>query len=129
LIINAGLTSNDTTSVDFQNLVNEVMLPIAPKDLTAVTFTHAGSAVEKAIMNAMAERGQGNWTAVTFTGSYKSVPSFALQQYHGENNKWGQVDYPKNEHEDSSILDKVKSALREGRSGNKPVAALVVQPV
>lgn len=100
----------DTTSSDFEKLIDEVMVPLAPNDLlTAVTFTHAGAAVEKAIMTAMAERGQGNWTALTFAGSYKSAASFALQHYHTESNKWSSADYPKSPSEDSSALEQIRS--------------------
>lgn len=53
-------------------------MPLAPEGLNAVTFTHTGAAVEKAIMAAMAERGKGNWTALGYAGSYRSAPSFAL---------------------------------------------------
>lgn len=102
------------------------MIPLAPGDLTAVTFTHAGSAVEKAIMTAMAERGQGDWTALSFADSYKTSPSFALQQFSvGESPlNWARIDYPKSSNDDSATLEKVKSSLR----GSK-VAAVVVSPV
>lgn len=120
----------DTTSHEFEKLIDEVMVPIAPNDqLTAVTFTHAGAAVEKAIMTAMAERGKGNWTALTFAGSYRSAPSFALQHYHTEAGKWSSADYPKSPSEDSSALDQIRTQLREARSANRSVAALVVAPV
>lgn len=51
---------------------------IAPEGLSAVTFTHISQSIEKAIITAMAERGKGNWKALTFTGSYRTSPSFAL---------------------------------------------------
>jgi len=47
-------------------------MPLAPAGLNTITFTKGGSAVEKAIMTAMAERNSGfgeRLTALGFAGS------------------------------------------------------------
>jgi 4-aminobutyrate aminotransferase/(S)-3-amino-2-methylpropionate transaminase len=53
-------------SPDYFKLIHNLLDPIAPKGLSSVTFTRGGQGVEKAIITAMAERGQANWTAVGF---------------------------------------------------------------
>ena len=79
-LINSNLTTNEVASSEFQGLVSKLMKPIAPfENLSAVTFTRGGQGVEKAILSAMGERGQGKWTALGFNGStHGNHTSFAL---------------------------------------------------
>ena len=65
-VINTNLTTNEMVSTNFAQQVWKIMGPVAPQNLPAVNFVTGGSGVEKAILTAMAERGQGNWTAIGF---------------------------------------------------------------
>ena len=83
-LINSNITTNEVASKEFQTLVSKLMAPHAPHNLSAVTFTRGGQGVEKAILTAMAERGQGRWTALGFAGStHGNHTSFSLSQFRG----------------------------------------------
>jgi hypothetical protein len=78
LIINTSLTTDENISQDILGLEHELFSKIAPTYLPAVTFTQQGTGVEKAIQNAMAERGPGKWSALAFNGSQHGSPTFLL---------------------------------------------------
>lgn len=65
-------------SKDILGLENQLFAKIAPTHLPAVTLTQQGTGVEKAIQNAMAERGPGKWSALAFNGSQHGSPTFLL---------------------------------------------------
>lgn len=109
------------------------MAPHAPQNLSAVTFTRGGQGVEKAILTAMSERGQGNWTALGFKGAtHGNHSSFSLAQFRGSPKLpslgWPVHAYPTQANE-ASILDDVHTSLRTQRNAGKPVAAVVIEPM
>jgi hypothetical protein len=98
-LINSNITTNEVASQEFQTLVSKLMAPHAPHNLSAVTFTRGGQGVEKAILTAMAERGQGRWTALGFGGStHGNHTSFSLSQFRGQPKlpslNWPTLSYP-----------------------------------
>lgn len=110
------MTSNEVAIAEFKTLVNKVMTPLAPSNLTAVTFTRGGQGVEKAILTAMAERGAAKWTALGFKGStHGNHTSFSLAQFRGSPKLpslgWPVHAYPTQANE-ASILDDVHTSLR-----------------
>ncbi len=109
------------------------MAPHAPHNLSAVTFTRGGQGVEKAILTAMAERGQNRWTALGFGGStHGNHTSFSLSQFRGQPKlpslNWPTLEYPTSKTE-SAVLERVKSTLSSQRSSGSPVAAVVIEPM
>lgn len=89
--------------------------------------------MEKAILTAMAERGQGNWTALGFQGAtHGNHTSFALAQFRGTPKLpslgWPVHPYPVAANE-ASILDDVHTSLKLQRNSGKPVAAVVIEPL
>jgi hypothetical protein len=98
-LINSNLTTNEVASQDFDKLVHKLLAPHAPHNLSAVTFTRGGQGVEKAILTAMAERGQGRWSALGFAGAtHGNHTSFALSNFRGSPKlptlNWPTVAYP-----------------------------------
>jgi len=65
-------------STDFAEQIWNIMGPITPKNLQATTFVTGGSGVEKAVLTAMAERGENNWSAIGFEGTNQGSFSFGL---------------------------------------------------
>lgn len=114
-LINSNLTTNEVAGAEFKHLVHKLMDAHAPEDLTAVTFTRGGQGVEKAILTAMTERGQGKWSALGFTGAtHGNHTSFALSPFRGSpvlpSLNWPTIAYPTGNNE-SSTLESVKSTL------------------
>ena len=115
-LINSNITTNEVASKEFQTLVSKLMAPHAPHNLSAVTFTRGGQGVEKAILTAMAERGQGRWTALGFAGStHGNHTSFSLSQFRGQPRlpslNWPTLSYPTASSE-SQVLENVRSNLK-----------------
>ncbi len=119
-------------SPDYFKLIHNLLDPIAPKGLSSVTFTRGGQGVEKAIITAMAERGQANWTAVGFQGSiHGNHTSLALAPFRGDTlggNRWPALSYPTKENE-SQVLDSVRSTLKSQNQNGTPAAAVVIETV
>jgi hypothetical protein len=116
-VINSNLTTNEVVGSDFQDLLSNVMVPLSPGDLTAVTFTRGGQGVEKAILTAMAERGSGKWTVLGFDGAiHGNHSSFALSKFRGQPKlptlNWPVLSYPRSQDE-SQVLEQAQSALRQ----------------
>jgi 4-aminobutyrate aminotransferase-like enzyme len=132
-LINSNITTNEVASKEFQVLVSKLFAPHAPHNLSAVTFTRGGQGVEKAILTAMAERGQGRWTALGFAGStHGNHTSFSLSQFRGHPKlpslNWPTLAFPTSSSE-SSVLESVRSNLKSQRQSGSPIAAVVIEPM
>ena len=52
-LINSGLDQSERAGADAGDMVQEVLMPLAPAGLTSVTLTEGQNAVEQAIFAAM----------------------------------------------------------------------------
>lgn len=129
-LINAGVTADTHATVEFATQVKKNLLSIAPNGLPAVTLTDGRNACEKAIYEAMAQRGHKNTSALGFGGSYHGdslvVTQFAHPNISLSSVNWPVVEYPTND--GSKALEEVRSALKARRQAGKPVSAVVIEP-
>lgn len=80
-VINGGLDQGERAGADAGDLVQDVLMPLAPEGLSSVTLTDGSSAVEKAIFAAMRERGSdARFSVMGFNGANHGN-SLALTQF------------------------------------------------
>lgn len=102
--MNSNLTTNEIVGKDFFDLVEKNFMSLAPPELSAVTFTRGGQAVEKAIMTAIAVREMNDttsrFTALGFRGAIHGLKTSFLYNHFRQHHKlphmnWPIIDYPK----------------------------------
>lgn len=69
-LINAGISADQHATAEFATKVRESLISLAPGGLPAVTLTDGRNACEKAIYEAMIERGYENAAALGFSGTH-----------------------------------------------------------
>lgn len=131
-MINGGLDQGERAGADAGDLVQDVLMPLAPEGLSSVTLTDGSSAVEKAIFAAMRERGSDTRFSVMGFNGANHGNSLALTQFAHPNMSlqlgWPSIKYPESVAQESQILDEVRSTLKAKREASEPVAAILIEP-
>ena len=97
-VINGGLDASERVDGDFADRAGDALDSVAPRGLSAITFTGRSNAVEQAIFAAMRERGgDARLSALGFEGSHHGN-SLALTQFAHPGMSlqmgWPSVKYP-----------------------------------
>ena len=79
--MNGALDQSERAEKDAGDLVQEVLLPLAPKGLSSVTLTGGSNAVEQAIFAAMQERGADARSSVMGFNGANHGNTLALTQF------------------------------------------------
>ena len=131
-VLNAGLDAAERVESNFADHAGDALDSVAPRGLSAITFSGSSSAVELAIFDAMRIRGSdARFSALGFEGSNHGNTIALTQFAHPKMSLqlgWPSASYPESAAQEAQVLESIRASVTQKRNESAPVAAIVIEP-